>query len=837
MPLRLRTLLAGGLLVLTLAALGFLSSPEAVGQFALRKEIGYYPPQTTSTEAEPQLTDEQLVRSAGLSPDGSGLVDFFKARTRPTADRAKVAGLIAQLGSKKAEEREKAMGELVSFGPLAVPQLRQATRDPDEPQVAAAARKALNLIEPGGNGAPSVPAAAARVLAQKQTPGAIEALLEFLPYADDEGVMEEVKAALAALALRDGKLDSAFLRALDDKNSALRRTVVAEVLARSGNEEVLPALRKLLSDSRPVVRLRVALALADHKDAEAVTTLINVLSELPLPLAKQSEEYLLNLASDQAPKAQLGETEASRKACREAWAAWWKTTEGDGTLTEFKKRTLTEADRVKVQGIIEEMGNDDFNKRERAQDELVKRGTSVAPLLRQALANGDEEIRKRAAKALEQIEKDKSSMVLPIQARLVAYRKPAGAAEVLLAFLPFADEDQVFDEVRGALAAVAIRDGKADPALVKALGDKLPVRRAVAGEALALGGAADERDAVRKLLKDSDANVKLRVALALSGARDRDAVPVLIDLMGELPFEKGVQAESFLRSVAGDQGPSVYLGTDNDSRKKAKEAWATWWKANGATADLARATTGPKMLGYTLMVCSDFGRIVEIGLDGKQRWAMEGLQQIYPRDAQVLPGDRVLIAEQNMNRVVEMNQKKEILWQKVCNASPMAVQRLPNGNTFIVTNNGVMEVNKDGKEVMNYNRNQWDIITGSRAPDGTFYVLTNVGQLIRLDAGGKELKNFNVGQAIWMTSIEALPGGKVLVPQPNMSKVIEYDSDGKQVWEAAVQYPYSASRLPNGNTLVGSPNSGKIVEVNRAGRVVWEHKTAGNERPYRVRRR
>ena len=167
-------------------------------------------------------------------------------------------------------------------------------------------------------------------------------------------------------------------------------------------------------------------------------------------------------------------------------------------------------------------------------------GTKVAPLLRQAMAGTDEEIKKRANKALEAIEKDKSAMILPVQAKLIGYRKPAGAAEVLLAFLPFADEDQVFEEVRGALAAVAVRDGKTEPVLVTALDDKLALRRSVAAEALALGGALDQRAAVRKLLKDTDGSVKLRVALALATARDREAVPVLIDLMGELPFEKGV---------------------------------------------------------------------------------------------------------------------------------------------------------------------------------------------------------------------------------------------------------------------------------------------------------
>src|SRR5262249_33646268 len=266
------------------------------------------------------------------------------------------------------------------------------------------------------------------------------ALLEYLPFADDDAVLEEIKIALASLVSKDGKLDSAFLGALDDKKSALRRAVVAEVLARNAGEEVQPAVRKLLTDPRPAVRLRVAPALGNTKAADAVPTLITVLSELPLPLAKQSEEFLLNLASDQAPKAQLGETEASRKACRDAWAAWWKATEGTATLTEFKKRTLTEADRVRVLALIKQMGDDDFNMRERAQEELQKLGNSVAPLLRQALAGGDEEVKKRAQKALDAIEKDKASSLLPVQARLIAYRKPAGAAEVLLAYLPFADE-------------------------------------------------------------------------------------------------------------------------------------------------------------------------------------------------------------------------------------------------------------------------------------------------------------------------------------------------------------------------------------------------------------
>ena len=156
-------------LVLAVTALGLITPPGADAQFG--RKIAYDPSASTlSTEPETQLTDEQLLRSAGLSPDGSAVVDFFKTRTQVSADREKIAGFIEQLGSKKVEDREKAIGGLVSHGPLAVSHLRQAMRDPDNPQVAALPRKCLELIEGNGTNSPSLPAAAARVSGAEEGP-------------------------------------------------------------------------------------------------------------------------------------------------------------------------------------------------------------------------------------------------------------------------------------------------------------------------------------------------------------------------------------------------------------------------------------------------------------------------------------------------------------------------------------------------------------------------------------------------------------------------------------------------------------------------------------------
>jgi HEAT repeat protein len=779
------------------------------------------------------LTDEQLLRAAGLSDDPEVLLGFIRTRTRAEADRDAVAVLIKKLSSTSVDEREKAIGELVSIGSPAVLQLRQASRDPDAPELASHTRRCLQFIE--GQSATALSSAAVRLLAHKRPVGSAEALLDYLPFADNDTVAEELKTALSSLLRRDGKIEPAFLKGLEE-SSPLRRAVIVEVLTKSGENDVIPALRKLLNDAKPGVRMRVGLALADRKDAEAIVAIIEALADMPEELARPAEDYLQNLAGESAPKVPLGTDVASRKACRDAWAAWWKATDGDATLAEFKKRTLTDLDRDKVLALIHQLGDDDFNNRERAQSELQNLSGAVLPLLRTAAVNDrDEEVKKRAAKCIETIDKDRQSAQLPVKARLIGFRKPAGASEVLLGFLPFADDEPTFEEIRGALAAIAVRDGKPDALLVKALDDKLPLRRGVAAEALASGGGADERALARRLLKDPDTGVRLRVALALTAAREREAVAPLIDLLAELPPEKGWQAEAYLRTLAGDAAPNVYVAADAASRTKARDAWAEWWKKNEATADLGRPA-GPRMLGYTLVISSQMGRIYEVGPDGRERWTIRNLA--YPRDARVISGDRVLVAEQNANRVTEYNQRGEVIWQKQVNGNPMNAQRLSNGNTVIVMGNGIVEMNREGKEVFRYDRNNfYDIVCGTRGPDGTYAFCNHSGQVFRLDATGKEIKSFNTAAGNpW--SIEILPNGRILMPLPNQGKVAEFDQDGRITWEAGgLNYPLSASRLPNGNTLVASQNSNKVVELNRGGRVVWEYASPNPDRPFRAIKR
>src|SRR5947209_1694345 len=95
------------------------------------------------------------------------------------------------------------------------------------------------------------------------------------------------------------------------------------------------------------------------------------------------------------------------------------------------------------------------------------------------------------------------------------------------------DDEGVEEAVLEALPAVAAPGGKAAPALVKALADKEPLRRAAA--ARALGAVPGQRPAVRRLLDDAEPRVRYEAAAALVRAGDRLAVATPVALLGEGP--------------------------------------------------------------------------------------------------------------------------------------------------------------------------------------------------------------------------------------------------------------------------------------------------------------
>jgi HEAT repeat protein len=790
--------------------------------------------------AERPTADEAVLHSAGVPASGVGLLAFLRSRAKG-ASAEEVAALTARLGAPTAAERARAAAELVGIGPDAVPALRALASDVDA-RGAAAARHCLRVLEVDSSG---LTGAVLRLTATRRPDGAAPALLAFLPHAEDDSVVEEAVAALATVATHDGRPDASVLRALDDP-AALRRSAAVDVLSRCA-PAVLPEARKLLADPVPVVRLRTALAMARAHEPKAVSTLIALLTELPLQQAAQAEEFLTTLAAEQAPKVTLGEGDAARARCRDAWAEWWRGTEDSArALGELRKRSRGDSDRERVLELIRGLGDDSFDVRQKATRGLKEMGSGIAPMLRQAANNPDLEIRQRVQTLLQEVDKEAAPPLSFSVPRCLALRKPEGSCEALLAYLPFAEDEGTVAEVQEALDAVAFRDGKPEPALVKALGDKSVVRRAAAGEALCPATAPELRDAVRKLLDDPDPSVRVKVALALAANHDRTAVPALIALACGPPGPAASAAEDYLARLAGDQFPAAVAAAGlsdapprmppaadgsggpadpaEAARQRRREAWTAWWQAAGAGVELigrsAPALAAQRFLGYTLLVEAQNGVVREVDAAGKSRWQLNGLNS--PQDAQVLPGGHVLVAESGAQRITERNLKGEILWQQATGNFPISARRLPNGHTFIVTRNRISEVDRAGREAFAIPRPRNDVMSARRLRDGRVAMISNQSTLVFLDASGRETKSVRLqGVSNWGNDL--LPKGGAVVPLSWQNKVMEYDADGKIVWEASVPQPMSAYRLPNGHTLVSSQQwPPKVIELDRQGKQVAE---------------
>ncbi|HWG41671.1 MAG TPA: HEAT repeat domain-containing protein [Gemmataceae bacterium] len=84
---------------------------------------------------------------------------------------------------------------------------------------------------------------------------------------------------------------------------------------------------------------------------------------------------------------------------------------------------------------------------------------------------------------------------------------------------------------------------------------------------------------LRQLLKDPVPGVRLRAALTLAEAHDAEAIPVLIDLLAELPAPQRQRVEEFLTKLAGEWTPLVrFQGEDEIARKIRRDTWAAWWR-------------------------------------------------------------------------------------------------------------------------------------------------------------------------------------------------------------------------------------------------------------------
>ena len=218
-----------------------------------------------------------------------------------------------------------------------------------------------------------------------------------------------------------------------------------------------------------------------------------------------------------------------------------------------------------------------------------------------------------------------------------------------------------------------------------------------------------------------------------------------------------------------------------------------------------------------VIVVNEKGYIVwQYGQDGGVSGA--GPDQLnVPVAATFLPNRHILITDQSNERVIEVNRKKDIVWQYgVAGAvgvdpcaqnpppddggltNPNSAELLENGHILIAdeNNNRVIEVDPANKNIVH-------TFTASCTVSGVAFA--------------SRLKN-----------------GNTLITDSNHSRIVEVDASDIVVWEYftntdpasnAAPLPTRAVRLRNGNTLISDQFNNRVIEVDHDKNIVFTQGT------------
>ncbi len=514
--------------------------------------------------------------------------------------------------------------------------------------------------------------------------------------------------------------------------------------------------------------------------------------------------------------------------------------DGTGLIEFFRSKALSLAEQERLAAAVPRMGDESYETREKATRDLIAAGRFAVPYLKMALKSEDLEIARRADRCLSAIDQVPYASLMTAAAHLAAVRQPEGITEVMLASLPWVEDEAVEEILFETLLKTGLKDGVVDPVLVAAANDRENPRRAAA--AYVLGQAWPQyRQQSRQLLTDASAKVRFHAAASLLQAGDREAMPTLLALLTEGPVEVTWRAEDVLTRLAGEVNPPLPpAGAELEGRRKARAAWEAWWKEKGDKIDLARLKQEEALLGLNVITELDggvkaggVGRVWECGADGKPRWQIENIQR--PIDAHVVAGGRVLVAEHGVTQVTERDRAGTILWEQKTSGMPVSCQRLSNGNTVIATYNELLEVTREHKVVFTYKVPGAQLYYGQKLRNGHYLCVLSNNRIVELDDKGKDVLIINVPNTSGWASVERLTSTNYLVALYSANRVVEVNPSGKVVWELSVRNPGHATRLRNGNTLVASIGGQFVAEFNREGKEVWKKTTTG--RPFHVYRR
>jgi PQQ-like domain len=475
-----------------------------------------------------------------------------------------------------------------------------------------------------------------------------------------------------------------------------------------------------------------------------------------------------------------------------------------------------------IRALLTDLGNDDFEKREKATANLIAMPWVPKTLLKDAAAK-DRETEKRIEEILDDAGRTEVEYKVFLALRVIQANKIKGLAPIVLEMMPQWQEESTLEVAAHAVEASAERsDGKAlrDVLARKEFGEA----RAAAVRALASVFGKEVGKELEGVLPDADSRVCLAAAIALLNQENRKPLAALARLLEADQAEVRLAAANILAEVSGKQ---IDFASYDEPKERAKgvAAWRDWVHNEGSSARL-NLPVGGRRPARGRIVAAVFGENVlrEVdGVTGKTLFEAGGFR--YPWGAHATPEGHRLGVDLQASFVVEYNAQGKECWRQNVPGEPISVQRLVNGRTLVALAGAgkIVEIDRAGKFV-------WEVSLDGRPT--TAQRLADGNTLVALQNAGKVVAVNRKGDVVWQIAglgrphtAEQLGNGHVLVCEFDRG-VNEYDRAGKVVWsKQGVNNPAQAQRLANGNTLVSGADGlmefdpkGKLIRHFRMGR-------------------
>lgn len=495
--------------------------------------------------------------------------------------------------------------------------------------------------------------------------------------------------------------------------------------------------------------------------------------------------------------------------------------DGHSLIQFLARRSEDKVDPIQIKALITKLGDDNFDTREQTSATLNAIGIAALPDLKIASKSPDVEVSRRAKDCIQRIEEGSRKFVVAASIRLLGSKKPEGALQALINYAQFSELDQTTEDLIQALTSTGSENGSPSKLILDAIRSNKPLAKTVCAEALANINPDLFKKETLPFLKSDEARTRYKVALAFAKLGDKRSIEPIVNSISSVSQWESSVLDHLLRKLMPLDAPPVGLSQP--------ELQKEWGKRTADTSKIleSQLASNAKNIGKTLVVLLDAGRIIMLDSSNNIIWKVDNLQ--FPLDAQILPDEKVLVAEHQGNKVTERNKKGEILWEKKIDG-PLAVQKLEDGSIFIASKSNVVFVDQKGKEISEFTPpNAEPIMKANIASNGDLCLVLSTPQgnakFVRFDKTKKPIVSYDIDVRTSGGKVDILPNGNSLITEVYGNRVIEFNNEGKEVWHFECEQPVAAVRLPNGNTLVTSMTQMKALEVDSKGKEIWSYKS------------